>query len=77
MMRMSCRSYLKRHKRRTLYHIQDILLTKCGGGFQPIGMLPGPTDRVERLMARIHTGVMISGFSRTDALSVDAIVAWV
>jgi len=46
MLRMSCRSYLKRHKRRTLYHITDILLRGCGGGFQPIEILPESRDRV-------------------------------
>jgi hypothetical protein len=46
MMRMSCRSYLKRHKRRTWYHIIGLLLKDCGGGFQPIEMLPEPKENV-------------------------------
>lgn len=70
MMGMSCRSYLKRHNRRTMYQILHILLTKCGGGFQPIDMQPCPKGRVDRLMK--HTGKLIHG---CDALAVDAIVA--
>ena len=85
MMRMSCRSYLKRHKRRTLHHITDLLMGGCGGGFQPIDLLPDTYDRVKGL--RKHTlhehriGISIfhwhslgSSFSETDALSVDAII---
>lgn len=86
MMRMSCRSYLKRHKRRTWHHIADLLLGECGGGFQPIDLLPEIYDRVNTL--RKHTlhedriGQMIfhwntlgENFSETNALSVDAIIS--
>lgn len=75
MMRMSCRSYLKRHKRRTWYYIMDILLKKFGGGFQPIDMLPESKNRLQLLSAQ-H--VILSGYNdlmEDIAISVDAIVA--
>ena len=86
MMRMYCRSYLKRHKRRTWYHMMDLLMGQCGGGFQPIDMLPGTTDRVGLLMKHTLTqsrfvesdtyfNLLGIGFTETQALSVDAIVA--
>lgn len=72
MLRMSCRSYLKRHRRRTLYHIIDILLKQYGGGFQPMDMLkPKCANRIELLMANSN----IDGFNETNALSVDAIIS--
>lgn len=71
MMRMSCRSYLKRHKRRTWYHIAHLLLEKCGGGFQPIDLLPETYSRVRKLGKHLP---LDTSFNETDALSVDAIV---
>ena len=86
MMRMSCRSYLKRHKRRTMYHMIDLLLGRCGGGFQPMEMLPESKDRIGMLMNHTLKQSKIVGddtywnmlgidFSETEALSVEAIVA--
>lgn len=86
MIRMSCRSYMKRHKRRTLYHIMQILMGKCGGAFQPIDMLPETKDRVDMLImhtfnqSRIvevntYLNLLGVGFSQMEALSVNAIVA--
>jgi len=86
MMRMSCRSYLKRHKRRTLYHLLNILMTGCGCGFEPMDILPERKDRVGMLLMRIlqsfpivenntYWNLLGVGFTETVALSVDAIVA--
>lgn len=87
-MRMSCRSYLKRHQRRTLYCILNILMTNLGGGFQPIDMLPDHNNRTRGLMIHLlrdskivvddtYLNLMGFGFTEMDALSVDAIIALV
>lgn len=85
MMRMSCRSYLKRHTRRTIYHLLDILLTDLGCRFVPIEMLPESNNtRIVMLEQHIYgtfpfmrdeTYLNLMNCHETDALSVDAIVA--
>lgn len=84
-MRMSCRSYLKRHKRRTVYHLINVLIGwRCG--FEPVEMLPESKDRVGMLLMRTlekfplvgndaYWNIVGVGFSEADALSVDAIIA--